>query len=43
LSVDGVLKPGQALPSKRRLTIRLGVSRTAVREGLKVLRTRGII
>jgi GntR family transcriptional activator of glc operon len=43
LIVDGVLKPGQALPSERRLTVKLGVSRSAVREGLKVLRTRGII
>ncbi|CAL8477598.1 transcriptional regulator GlcC [Caballeronia sp. S22] len=43
LIVDGVLKPGQALPSERRLTAKLGASRSAVREGLKVLRTRGII
>ena len=43
LIVDGVLKPGQALPSERRLMVKLGVSRSAVREGLKVLRTRGII
>jgi len=43
LIVDGVLKPGQPLPSERRLTAKLGVSRSAVREGLKVLRTRGII
>jgi GntR family transcriptional regulator, glc operon transcriptional activator len=43
LIVDGVLKPGQALPSERRLMVKLGVSRSALREGLKVLRTRGII
>ncbi|MDR5781822.1 transcriptional regulator GlcC [Caballeronia sp. LZ065] len=43
LIVDGVLKPGQALPSERRLTVKLGASRSAVRKGLKVLRTRGII
>jgi GntR family transcriptional regulator, glc operon transcriptional activator len=43
LIVDGVLKPGQALPSERRLTVKLGVSRSALREGLKVLRARGII
>ena len=43
LIVDGVLKVGQALPSERRLTEKLGVSRTALREGLKVLRGRGII
>jgi GntR family transcriptional activator of glc operon len=43
LIVDGVLKSGDALPSERRLTTRLGVSRTALREGLKLLRARGII
>jgi GntR family transcriptional regulator, glc operon transcriptional activator len=43
LIVDGVLKPGQALPSERRLVVKLGVSRSALREGLKVLRARGII
>jgi len=43
LIVDGVLKPGQALPSERRLMVKLGVSRSALREGLKVLRARGII
>src|ERR1700741_1466618 len=43
LIVDGVLKQGQTLPSERRLTEKLGVSRTALREGLKLLRARGII
>ena len=43
LIVDGVLKAGQVLPSERRLTEKLGVSRTALREGLKLLRARGII
>lgn len=43
LIVDGVLKSGQKLPSERRLTEKLGVSRTALREGLKLLRARGII
>ena len=43
LIVDGVLKTGQLLPSGRRLTEKLGVSRTALREGLKLLRARGII
>jgi DNA-binding FadR family transcriptional regulator len=38
LIVDGVLKSGHALPSERRLTEKLGVSRTALREGLKLLR-----
>ncbi|TAM04807.1 MAG: transcriptional regulator GlcC [Paraburkholderia sp.] len=43
LIVEGVLKAGQALPSERRLTEKLGVSRTALREGMKLLRARGII
>ncbi|MGT2460327.1 transcriptional regulator GlcC (plasmid) [Cupriavidus basilensis] len=43
LIVDGILKPGQVLPSERRLSTKLGVSRSAVREGLNVLRARGII
>ncbi|WP_144631387.1 transcriptional regulator GlcC [Bordetella genomosp. 13] len=43
LIVDGVLKAGQALPSERRLTEKLSVSRTALREGLRLLRARGII
>ncbi|GAB1577028.1 transcriptional regulator GlcC [Bordetella petrii] len=43
LIMDGVLKAGQALPSERRLTEKLGVSRTALREGLKLLRARAII
>jgi len=43
LIVDGVLKAGQALPSERRLTEKLGVSRTALREGLRLLRARGIV
>lgn len=43
LIVDGVLKQGQMLPSERRLTEKLGVSRSALREGLKLLRARGVI
>lgn len=43
LIVDGVLKVGQALPSERRLCQKLGISRSAIREGLRVLRGRGII
>lgn len=43
LIVDGVLKIGQALPSERRLCEKLGISRSAMREGLRVLRGRGII
>ena len=40
---DNVLKPGQPLPSERLLTEKLGVSRSALREGLKLLRGRGLI
>ncbi|NYT68242.1 transcriptional regulator GlcC [Pusillimonas noertemannii] len=40
---DSVLKPGQPLPSERMLTERLAVSRSALREGLKLLRGRGLI
>ena len=36
LIVDGVLKVGQALPSERRLCEKLGISRSALREGLRV-------
>ncbi|WP_397459783.1 transcriptional regulator GlcC [Pseudomonas asplenii] len=43
LIVDGVLKPGQALPSERRLCEKLGISRPALREGLRILRGKGII
>ncbi|NIF29364.1 transcriptional regulator GlcC [Pantoea sp. Tr-811] len=43
LIVDGVIKVGQALPSERRLMAKMGCSRSALREGLRVLRGRGII
>ncbi|MDE1164901.1 MAG: transcriptional regulator GlcC [Pseudomonas sp.] len=43
LVVDGVLKVGQTLPSERRMCEKLGVSRSALREGLQLLRARGII
>lgn len=43
LILDGSLKVGQALPSERRLCETLGVSRSSLREGLKVLRGRGIV
>ncbi|QJQ95913.1 MULTISPECIES: transcriptional regulator GlcC [Halomonadaceae] len=43
LILDGVFPPGQLLPSERRLCERLGVSRSSLREGLRVLRGRGIL
>jgi len=43
LIIDGVLKVGQPLPSERRLCEKLGFSRSALREGLTVLRGRGIL
>lgn len=43
LIIDNVMKAGQTLPSERRLTEKFGVSRSAVREGLKLLRARGLI
>jgi GntR family transcriptional regulator, glc operon transcriptional activator len=43
LILDGVFRPGQLLPSERRLCERLGVSRASLREGLRILRSKGII
>jgi len=43
LILDGVIRPGELLPSERRLCDKLGVSRASLREGLKVLRGKGII
>ncbi|OJU92106.1 MAG: transcriptional regulator GlcC, partial [Burkholderiales bacterium 66-5] len=43
LITDGILKPGQALPSERSLSARLDASRAAIREGLRALRARGLI
>ena len=39
----GVHKAGQAPPSERRLVDKLGCSRSALREGLRILRGRGIV
>jgi len=43
LIIDGVLTPGQALPPERQLCDSLGISRPALREGLQVLRGKGLI
>lgn len=43
LIIDGVLKVGDTLPSERRLCEKLGVSRAALREGLRALRSLGVI
>lgn len=41
--LNGEMKPGDALPSERRLAEVLGVSRPAVREALKRLTTTGLV
>jgi len=43
LIIDGIVKVGELLPSERRLCEKLGTSRSALREGLRVLRGLGII
>lgn len=39
----GELKPGDQLPAEREMAQRFGVSRTAVREAVKVLREKGLV
>src|SRR5215469_16452495 len=41
--VKGALKPGDQLPAERELAQQFGVSRTAVREAVKVLREKGLV
>jgi GntR family transcriptional repressor for pyruvate dehydrogenase complex len=41
--LSGEMQPGEALPSERRLAEVLGVSRPAVREGLKRLSAAGLV
>ena len=41
--LGGLVKPGELLPSETELSQRLGVSRTALREALKVLAGKGLI
>ena len=41
--VNGELKPGDKLPSERVLAENMGVSRTVVREAIKILCERGLV
>ena len=41
--VSGEIKPGELLPREEVLAQRMAVSRTALREGLKVLGSKGLI
>lgn len=41
--LSGQLRPGDKLPSERELAIRFGVSRTAIRESIKLLEERGLL
>ena len=41
--VEGLLKPGDRLPSERALASRIGVSRPSVRSGLRTLAAMGIV
>lgn len=43
LVLNGTLKPGAKLPGERELCDQLGVSRPALREGLHILRERGLV
>jgi GntR family transcriptional repressor for pyruvate dehydrogenase complex len=41
--LDGGYKPGDKLPSERDLAVQFGVSRTAIREGIKLLTQSGLL
>lgn len=41
--VNGTLKPGDALPVERQLSVQLGVSRPSLREALLLLESRGLL
>jgi GntR family transcriptional repressor for pyruvate dehydrogenase complex len=41
--IDGDLKPGDQLPSERELGKQFGVSRTSIREGIRVLTLMGLV
>ena len=40
---DGVLKPGDKLPSERKLAERFGIGRSSVRDAIRILEARGIV
>jgi GntR family transcriptional repressor for pyruvate dehydrogenase complex len=40
---EGVLKPGDKLPSERKLAERFGVGRSSVRDAIRILEARGIV
>ena len=41
--MEGIFKKGDKLPSERELSEKLGVSRTSIREALRVLETMGVV
>lgn len=41
--MNGILKKGDKLPSERELSDKMGVSRTSIREAIRVLETMGVI
>jgi DNA-binding FadR family transcriptional regulator len=43
LIAQGSLRPGEVLPNEMALGAKLGVSRTAIREGVKVLASKGLV
>jgi GntR family transcriptional repressor for pyruvate dehydrogenase complex len=40
---DGVLRPGDKLPSERKLAERFGVGRSSVRDAIRILEVRGVV
>ena len=41
--VSGVIQPGERLPSEQQMAIQFGVSRTVIRDAIRVLSVRGLI
>ena len=40
---DGILRPGDKLPSERKLAERFGIGRSSVRDAIRILEVRGIV